>query len=218
MSEPAAAVFFDFDGVLVDSVPVKTAAFAGMLEELVPEDRRAAAMRHYLGHGGTPRRLKFRWIFENLLDVPLPDAEADRLGADYGRRVADAVVACDAVAGAEQLLRTYGSGKPLFVLSGTPQDELADIVRRRGWTAHFREVVGSPPDKAATGRRLLAEHALQPASVRFVGDATTDRDAAEALGVGFVGVHGQHLSPFRRPGDVMVDDLTALPALLGWSP
>ena len=48
------------------------------------------------------------------------------------------------------------------------------------------EVYGSPASKAEIMRRILAEHALSPHEVVFVGDALSDYEGARAVDVPFV--------------------------------
>jgi phosphoglycolate phosphatase len=98
----------------------------------------------------------------------------------------------------------------LFIVSGTPQEELVRIVDRRGLARHFAGVFRSPAEKPELIRDILGRYRLAAAACVFVGDAMTDHDAAEACGVPFIGrVAAGSPDPFPS-GTNVIRDLTEL--------
>jgi phosphoglycolate phosphatase-like HAD superfamily hydrolase len=98
----------------------------------------------------------------------------------------------------------------LFVVSGTPEDELRRIAVRRGMMEYFVEVRGSPPGKEAIVRELIERHRLAPRRTLFIGNALADWRAARACGLDFLGrVALGHASPFPKDTRI-VPDLEAL--------
>jgi phosphoglycolate phosphatase-like HAD superfamily hydrolase len=73
-----------------------------------------------------------------------------------------------------------------FIVSGTPQDELESIIRRREMDQYFCEVLGSPKSKETLLEGALSRLKLFPEETVFVGDAETDWSAAKKLGVAFL--------------------------------
>lgn len=207
------AILFDFDGVILDTVLLKEQVFRDMVQARAPH-KIDEAMHYFWSNGGTSRLAKFRWIYENLLGQPATDELIDELGTEFTSRVYDLVVRCPYIAGAEEFLTAYHERWPCYVISGTPQSELRGIVRDRKMDHYFRGVFGSPRQKVEIGNEIIETNGYDRRRVWFVGDATTDRDAAEALGVRFVGIHGPHLTPFVRGEEVMVDDLHRLADIL----
>jgi phosphoglycolate phosphatase-like HAD superfamily hydrolase len=207
------AVLLDFDGTIVDSVPLKFRAFQSIVESLSPEAV-APSMEYFWAHGGVSRYEKFRYVWTEILGRPMDPGRIEALAAEFHRRVYDLVVACRCVAGAEQFLEDCSERFPLFVVSGTPQGELDAVVRRRGMGRFFQGVHGSPPSKQETAGTILKKHGFRPDRVWFVGDATTDRDAARALGLRFVGLDGPHLTPYLSGGETVVSDLFQLRSML----
>ena len=203
------AIFFDCDGVLLDSVHVKERQFHAMMTERIPEFA-DAAMDYYWRNGGTSRLEKFRWIWKNLVHSPLPETEVEALGQEFASRVFSGVVGCPMLPGAKKFLELYAADLPCFVISGTPVDELKRVVDARGLQEYFREVCGSPRTKTEIGRDLFERHGFDPRKVWVVGDATTDLEAARNLGLHFVGIEGPHLSPFVGADERLIKDLTEL--------
>ncbi|MFO0948803.1 MAG: HAD hydrolase-like protein [Planctomycetota bacterium] len=211
---PVTAIFFDFDGVILDSVLLKEQVFRDMVAREWPEHLEAC-MEYFLSHGGTSRIQKFRWIWTNILGREMDESAIDGLGREFSERVYEQVVKCAYIPGADRFLDAFSDRVPSFVISGTPEPELRGIVRDRGMAVFFRGVYGSPPTKVQIGERILAEQGYSRDGVWFIGDATTDRDAARALGVRFVGISGPHLSPYVDGNEIMIDDLRQLAGVLG---
>jgi HAD superfamily hydrolase (TIGR01509 family) len=138
----------------------------------------------------------------------LAAARRKALGERFREAVLGAMLKCPEVAGARDLLARCRGKVPLYVVSGTPEDELRDIVRHRGLDAFFTEVHGTPRGKPEIVGDILARHAYAPEQCVFVGDAPTDFAAAQECGLRFVGVvpHGG-VNPFP-PGTIAVPDLT----------
>lgn len=203
------AVFLDFDGVIVESADIKTAAFHAMYRaygEAVVE----RAVAHHRANGGISRRKKIRHCHRTLLGIELADTDLDRLCHRFSVLVEDAVVEAPLVPGASDFLASHHRRLPLYVVSGTPETELLRIVERRNLGRFFAEVHGSPREKPPIIQGILAELGLTPEQTLFVGDARTDYDAAEACGVPFVGrVGADGFNPFP-PQTRVVRDLVGL--------
>ena len=204
------AVAFDFDGVLVESVEVKTRAFARLFAGEGPEAV-SRIVDYHRRHGGVPRFDKFRAIYRDILRRPLPDAQFERLCRDFAGYVVDEVVAAPWVAGAEAFVSGHRKHYRLFVVSGTPEEELREIIRRRRASDWFDDVRGSPAAKAVLLKALLADHSLQPEELAVIGDASTDWTAARQVGSPFIWRRAYDdasaLEGFRGPS---IADLTDL--------
>lgn len=208
--EPLAAIFFDFDGVLAESLDIKIRAFIELYKEYGP-DVLAQVLAHHRAHGGVSRIQKIRHCHRELLGINLQPEELMKLGRRFSELVVDAVVESAWVEGARELLDDLVGRLPLFVVSGTPETELHEVVARRGMDRYFAAVRGSPPDKIAVIHELLSAHDLPAEQVLFIGDAMTDYDAAKATGLRFLGrVPLGEENPFPAQ-TAIVPDLTALP-------
>lgn len=205
------ALFFDFDGVLADSVAVKTRAFARLFVDHGP-DVVARVVGHHLKHGGMSRFDKFRHYYREFLGRPLPEAEMEALCARFAALVVEEVVAAPEIPGASAFLERCRD-IPCFVISGTPQEEMRQICRRRGLHRRFREILGAPVGKAEHLARLLAEYELDPAACLFFGDAGGDLAAARACAVPFIGILPGKDAPLLAdaPDIVWYPDFTAYP-------
>jgi phosphoglycolate phosphatase-like HAD superfamily hydrolase len=199
------AAVFDFDGVVLESADIKTNAFRRLFEG------NSAAVAYHLNHQGVSRYEKFRFITTQILGRPYTEEDERRLGERFSALVLDEVLACPFVPGARELLERLARELPLFVASGTPEDELRTIASARGVAGWFAGIYGTPPTKAEIIGRVLDETALTPRDVVMVGDATTDLEGARATGVLFVGrVRPDNPDPFAGEHVPVVSDLAEL--------
>ncbi|MBY0587358.1 HAD family hydrolase [bacterium] len=203
------AIFFDFDGVLVDSVDIKKQAFK---EVIAPHanGQLDACMEYFMTQGGISRVVKFEHVWTKVLQNPRCHQSVDRLAREFAHRVIDRTCHASFIPGSREFLTRYARRLPLYVISGTPEEELRSIVERREMTDCFQGVFGSPRSKVQIGESILAGQHYLPSKVCFIGDATTDRDAARTLGIRFVGFHGPHLSPYLDGSEQMIADLRFL--------
>ena len=128
----------------------------------------------------------------------------------YAEIVEKKVVAAPAVPGAVEFLSAAQGKLPVFVISGTPEDELQRIVKERGWSYFFAEVHGSPRLKPEIIEDIVSRTGLDVRRVLFVGDAMTDYDAAQEGSVPFLGRVASHHTDVFPPGTETVSDLTDL--------
>jgi HAD superfamily hydrolase (TIGR01549 family) len=207
------AIIFDFDGVILDSVDIKTRAFARLFEEHGPEVV-GQVVAYHLANGGVSRFRKFAHIHEHLIRAPLSDEESERLGERFSELVFDEVVKAAWITGAPEFLAENCARYRLFVASGTPQDELERIVQLRGLGKYFASIHGSPATKDEIARHILAEHRLEKNEVVFIGDAMTDYRAAEACGLAFIGISSADATSFPA-GTIVLPDLRGLREAIG---
>jgi HAD superfamily hydrolase (TIGR01549 family) len=182
------AVFFDFDGVILDTVDVKTDAFASMFHKYGPEVEQAVVDYH-LAHGGVSRFEKFKYYYSELLKKPIVDEELNQLGRQFNKLVLEKVLAAPFIPGAlETLKELQEKGVPSFVVSGTPDEEIKFIVQRRKLSDYFLEVHGSPRTKSEIVAELLQRYGYAAEECLFIGDAMTDYDTAVKSNVNFLGI------------------------------
>jgi len=201
--------------VILESVNIKTCAFADLFAD--HPEHTEKIVRLHVENGGTPRYEKFRIICTEFLGIPYDDEKERELAEAFSALVMKKVIGCPFVPGAEEFLEKWSGAVPIYVVSGTPMDEMEKIVGARGLGWAFRGVYGSPVKKSDWTKKLLKENGLDPARCRFVGDAGADLKAARAAGVPFVGrVKAGEFDPFEGEGVFpRVPDLTGLAAVLG---
>lgn len=203
------AILFDFDGVIAESMDIKTDAFARLFDEFGPEIVKKV-VAHHQAHGGVSRFEKIRLYHEHYLGKAITDEELSAWCGRFSDLVLDAVVSSPYVLGALELLESCHEKYSCFIITGTPQEEMEEILSRKGLRRFLVGVYGSPTTKTEIVRELMSAHKFAPKEIIYIGDAMTDYEAAKGAGITFIGrVPEGKPNPF--PPDVaVVADLRAV--------
>jgi HAD superfamily hydrolase (TIGR01549 family) len=185
------AIILDFDGVILESVTIKTEAFRSLfsfspahVDEIV---------QFHIDNGGLSRFDKFRHIYTIILKEDLPQEKFEALSGRFSELVEEAVAKTPFVEGVPEFLEYASERFLLYIVSATPEDELKRIVHQRGIDRFFQGICGSPAKKKNHILRIVRENCLNLRDVIFVGDAANDWEAARQCGIRFVGRN--------KPGD-----------------
>jgi len=177
------AFIFDFDGVIKDSVKVKSEAFVQLYESEGKEFQQKVEQFH-LANGGISRYVKFK-VWNEWLGRSTSQEAINELAKNFAELVIDNVVASPFVNGALEAVELAGQNALNFIATGTPDDEINLILSQLGLEKFFREVHGSSSKKSVIVKGILERFRLSPSEVLFIGDAQTDYHAALENGLDF---------------------------------
>ena len=199
------AVFFDVDGVLIDSLTAKGEVFAN----LFPAQYRQHVMDFHFAYGGLNRAEKIERISREIVGVDLSDNEVNALVDAFSFAVRERVLAADEIPGATPALAAVSKRFPIHAISAVPTSEVREVLQHHSMLHFFTSVHGAPTPKAATIVSLTQQHNYLPSQCLFVGDSLHDRDAALEAGIPFIFVQsGEQSAP---PEAVcVIDDLRGL--------
>jgi beta-phosphoglucomutase len=187
----ALTILLDFDGVILESVSVKTDAFRSLFS--FSPDHVDEIVQYHIDNGGMSRFEKIRYIYSHILHKELSQETFDALSHRFSELVEEKVANAPFVDGALTLLETQYADHSLYIISATPQEELVRIVNNRGISRFFKGIFGAPDKKTEHIQRILTEKKMSPHDVIFVGDAVNDWEAARNTGIRFIGRN--------KPGD-----------------
>ena len=179
------AIIFDFDGVIADSNNIKTDAFVKLFEDY-PQHIRELIRKFHLQNGGMSRFDKFRHIYANFLKEALSEEKFNELCSDFNRLVINGVVNAPLFDGVENFLKKNKDIYDMYIVSGTPDHEIKEIVKKRNLYKYFLKVLGSPRTKKELIEEVLRSKNYQREEVVFIGDSINDYEGAMAAGVEFV--------------------------------
>jgi HAD superfamily hydrolase (TIGR01549 family) len=205
----AALIFWDFDGVIKDSVEVKTQAYMQLVEPFGDEVIERVREHHEM-HGGMSRFDKIPLYLQWAGKEP-NQCMVEEFCEQFSHLVLQAVIEAPWVPGAEDYLR-FNIHQQIFVLvSATPQDELDQILQALDLAKCFAAVFGAPTSKKDAIRMVLNARELASHSCLMVGDAKADFEAAEANQVPFLlRRHQTNVNVFAGYTGPSVKDFTEL--------
>lgn len=206
-------IFFDFDGVIVESVDIKTDAFAKLFER-EGGDIIKRVVDYHLKNTGVSRYEKFRYIYQEILNRPLMENEFQILCDEFANLVVENVVKASYVKGTIEFLENYASKYKCFVVSATPQKEIEEIIQRRNIQKFFKGIYGAPTKKSDAVKNILISAGIESSNAVYIGDAMSDYMAANDNNVRFIARISGNEAVFTHIDCVKIRDLTTLANIL----
>lgn len=187
------AIIFDFDGVILDSMPIKTDAFREIFKSFAP-DAVEELVKYHIQNGGISRFVKIRYFFETILGEYTSNCDVMR----YADMFSDVVVKnlSDSkylISETIEFIKSRHGKERLFVASGAEQNELRFLCDRFALTPYFEKILGSPTPKTALLASILDGYALGALDCVMIGDSINDYEAASQNGIPFAGYNNQDL-------------------------
>jgi phosphoglycolate phosphatase-like HAD superfamily hydrolase len=142
----ARVVFWDFDGVIKESLEVKGRAFASLFPDF-PAGLRAKILAHHATVGGISRWEKIpiylKWAGEQV------SSEKVRIYASrFASLVKEGVLKKKRVPGVREYLCRNPHNQRFCLLSATPQEELEDLAKSLELIPFFQAIHGWPKKKS----------------------------------------------------------------------
>jgi phosphoglycolate phosphatase-like HAD superfamily hydrolase len=184
MLQRYATLFWDFDGVIKDSVAVKARAFERLFAPFGAQV--AERVRHHHERNGGMSRYEKLPLYLRWAGRQDTAAEVTRYCELFSAAVRQAVIDSPWVPGAREYLQKNHGRQCCVLLSATPHAEIQGILAALDIVSWFREVHGAPTSKIEAIRSVLARWRCAPAEALVIGDSDSDYAAARSTGVEFL--------------------------------
>jgi HAD superfamily hydrolase (TIGR01549 family) len=178
-------IIFDFDGVLAESVNVKTEAFRKLYAPFGDEIARKVVAWHE-ANGGLSRFEKIKTWHQMFLNVHLDEVEIKAFADRFSEFALKDVIEAPWVDGASEFLDNDSNPYRKWIISGTPDDEMKIIAAKRNIDKHFVGVHGSPRTKTEWTDIIISKYGINPSETVFIGDARSDFEAARNCDLHFI--------------------------------
>jgi phosphoglycolate phosphatase-like HAD superfamily hydrolase len=177
-------IFWDFDGVIKESVSVKTDAYVELFSPY-GSDVCKQVRRHHLANGGMSRYDKIP-LYLKWAGLEQKDAEVQKFCGKFSSIVKDKVIASAWVPGVEEFLQNNKENYIFVLVSATPQSELEDICKSLKLTGVFCKIYGAPALKSKSIKISMLHFEIDESSCIMIGDAQADIDAAQHNNIDFI--------------------------------
>ncbi|MCC9168236.1 HAD family hydrolase [Pontibacter harenae] len=190
-------ILFDFDGVIMDSMPVRDKGFK-LIFKNYPAELVQALISYNNLNGGLSRYVKIRYFFEELLCEPISEEAVMILAAQFSDAMRTellnpTLLIKDTVAFIEANYTRFN----MHVVSGSDQNELQFICSELGLKKYFKSVHGSPTPKDTLIAELMNNYKYDNLETVLIGDSINDYAAAENNSIVFFGYNNAALNNCR---------------------
>jgi len=178
-------IIFDFDGVIAESVQVKTDAFARLYNQY-GNDIVKKVIEHHEANGGMSRYEKFKIYHKSFLNKTISEEKITDLAEQFSKLVIDKVIKAPYVPGVLEYINSIYKKYKLFISTGTPNDEINHIVEKKYIIKYFTEIYGSPDKKENHINHIIKNYGFKVSDLVYIGDSETDYKAALKMDVKFI--------------------------------
>ena len=129
---------------------------------------------------------KIKFYHQSFLNNNISEQKINLLANKFSKLVLKKVIDSPYVPGVFKFIQKCYKKYNLFISTGTPTNEMEEILIGRGIAEYFIEIHGSPEEKSVHISKIMSKYNYQPDELIFYGDANTDIDAAEQACIPFV--------------------------------
>ena len=185
------AILFDFDGVILNSMPVRKFGFQEIFKSFAP-DQVEALIKYHEPNGGWSRYVKIRYFFEEILGQPISEEEVNQWAAKYSAIMRQSLTdPKNLIRETVDFIESVYQQLPLHIVSGSDGEELRFLCEQLGVAKYFQSIAGSPTPKTQLVKNVLMNNA--ESNYILIGDSVNDYDSAIANNVRFYGYNNPAL-------------------------
>jgi len=172
-------IIFDFDGVILDSIPVKTEAFRKLFRDY-PAIIVDKFIKFHLENGGISRYEKIKYFFNELLKENISEKKVIEYANLYSEftkeELADEQYLIKEVI---DFIRNNYKKFNMHIASGADENDLKYICDNLNLTKYFLSINGSPIKKFEIVSNILKINNYKKDETILIGDSINDYYAAK---------------------------------------
>ena len=171
-------IIFDFDGVILDSVPVKTEAFKTLFKEY-RKDVVDQIIEYHIENGGKSRYAKIEYFFINILDIPVTKEKINSMALVYSELTKIELSKKKYLINETiNFIKKNHLKYNLHIASGADDNDLKYICKHLGISSLFLSIDGSPKIKSKIVKSILINNNYISNETILIGDSKNDYEAA----------------------------------------
>lgn len=184
------SIFFDCDGVILDSNNIKTEAFKYVSRRFGLKAS-SSLVKYHLQNGGVSRYEKFNFFIEKILPNTNPnfliknkENTLRELVENFSKFLHLKLLKCN-IANNLYELRNSTPDTKWFIVSGSDQSELRHLFAKRNINDYFDGgIFGSPNSKAEIMNNLIISKKIALPAL-FIGDSMLDHKISKKFNLSF---------------------------------
>jgi len=186
-------ILWDFDGVILDSMPVRDWGFKEIFKDFKPKQVNAL-LNFHKANGGLSRYVKIRYFYEHILNESISEARV----LDYAEAFSVLMkkeltnpenLILDSISFIKDNFQNYN----FHIVSGSDQEELRFLCKALSIEHYFISIHGSPTPKKQLVKDLLDQYNYNKEKTCLIGDSINDFEASEVNGISFYGYNNEEL-------------------------
>lgn len=187
-------IFWDFDGVLINSNEIRNLGFVRVLSHYPPK-KVDKLLKFHRENGGLSRYVKFRYFFEEVLDEEVTEEEINDWAEKFSKIMIELLID-DSLLIEEtiQFVKNEYEKREMHIVSGSDQTELKYICKQLDIAKYFDSINGSPTPKTDLVADIIVKNNLSNKECILIGDSINDYEAAKINQINFLPYNNSRLN------------------------
>lgn len=191
-------IIFDFDGVILDSVPIKTEGFKKLFQNF-PNEKVYKLIEYHIQNGGISRYKKIKYFFNELLNKEISENEILEYAKKYSILTKEELanpkyLIEDSLDFIKQNYKKYN----MHIASGADENDLRYICEKLDLSQYFLSIHGSPKIKSDIVKTILEYNNYNKDETILIGDSINDYEATKTNNINFFGYNNIILNKFNN--------------------
>jgi len=191
-------ILWDFDGVILDSMPVKEYGFREIFKEF-DNNLVNKLLEYHNKNGGLSRYVKIRYFYEELLGQDIVDDEVNKIANNFS------IIMKEELSNKKYLIeetiefiKDNYSKYNFHIVSGSDQTELRFLCKELDIEKYFISIYGSPIHKNDLVKNLLIKKDYKQNETILIGDSINDYEASRINNIDFYGYNNLDLEDVSK--------------------
>ena len=178
ISSSIKTIFWDFDGVLMNSNKVRDQGFIEVLKDF-PESQVNRLMKFHQANGGLSRYVKFRHFFEEIRGESITEQEVSQWASKFSAIMLNLLIDKNLlIEETIDFVKDHYHEYNMHIVSGSDGKELNQICKGIEIDHFFKSIEGSPVPKVKLVANILKKENYNKNQCVLIGDSINDYEAA----------------------------------------
>ena len=198
MDNQLKTIFWDFDGVLMNSNEVRNRGFLEVLKNY-PKKQVDQLMDFHQRNGGLSRYVKFRYFFEQIRGESISEEKVQKWADKFSEIMLKSLMNDELLI--EETIEFVVKNHERYnmhIVSGSDGNELRQICKGLEIDQYFNSIEGSPTSKKKLVANILQKENYKLSQSILVGDSINDYEAADINNIFFMAYNNSGLEKYSN--------------------
>lgn len=188
-------IFFDFDGVILDSMSIRDIGFEKIAREATDSGEIINDFLSYHRYNaGLSRYVKIRYLYEEMLNIKISEEEINKIANNFSSLMREKLVNKDyLIKETIKFIEENHKKYIMHIVSGSDEKELNYLCKELEINQYFKTIEGSPTHKNDLVKNILEIYNYDNDTCVLIGDSVTDLNAAKINNLVFYGYNNEKL-------------------------
>lgn len=200
-------IFWDFDGVILDSQKIRINGFREIFKDF-DKSSLDRLISYHINNGGLSRFHKIKYFFNEILGQEISENDIENYANKFGEIMRENLtnkkyLITDSISFIKNNYKKYN----FHILSGSEENELRYLCDSLDISKYFLSIHGSPTPKVTLMSDLIKNKKYLPQECIMIGDSIHDFYAARDNNVDFYGYNNVNLKEVSK---IYIDNFSEL--------